>query len=493
MKKNNVIKILIFLFFVCLPILDILRSTPIKDVEFLGIALIELVNFVFIGFAFLLTLTKVDKKKLIMLFIYFAILGVYLGLHYNNMMHFDTNIFPKATFNFITESYYILRVYCLPVLLLFVLVNNSDVFDKKFYSFVVKYIVLFISLNLIVLNIFKLSYCSYGEDGKFVTNSILEIFNYEGDYKYLLTRGLFNSANELSAVLFSLLPLNVYLLFKEQKKLNIFMLFSQMLAMIILGTRTSAIGSILIPCVAIAIYLFMLFIKKEKLNKKFIISLSALTILMFGAFIISPYRKYRESLVIPDRLKTNNSSEINKMQEDYTDTDELVKALYGRLYFFGINEEIIAVYPAEYDSEFWIKICERDLYINNDSRIMKNDIAARIKERNNRKMDSLFGLGYTLNLQDMERDYCYQYYLFGLVGIIVLMGTYFIFYFKKVFEFFKDFKNKFIFSNIILFMPNALCFVIAYFSGHVFGWVTPMMIIVFSLAFLNMGMRDLND
>ena len=62
-------------------------------------------------------------------------------------------------------------------------------------------------------------------------------------------------------------------------------------------------------------------------------------------------------------------------------------------------------------------------------------------------LDNLFGIGYTSNLVDMERDYVYQYYLFGIFGIILLILIYIFFY---IFNVLKIFDSKYFNYNLNL-------------------------------------------
>ena len=128
MKKDKTIKYLITIFILLLPFLDMLRTTSFKDIEVFGIAVIELINIVLIGVSLVLTLAKVSLKKILVLLGYLIVVGIYIILHYKNIILFDNNIFSKADFNFVRETFYILRVYILPLMLLFILFNNKKIF-----------------------------------------------------------------------------------------------------------------------------------------------------------------------------------------------------------------------------------------------------------------------------------------------------------------------------------------------------------------------------
>lgn len=486
--KDKMLKICVLILFLNLPILDILRATSFKDVELFGFAVIELVNIILIGIAFLLTLTRSKKKNFLWIGIYFVLFMIYFICHYYNMLHFDTNIYAETEFNLLRELFYIFRAYLLPVLLLFILIINKDIFNKHFYAFTVKYLIAFISFSIIILDFLNLSYPSYDDivDLKYAP-SIFHYLNYSGDPQDLLAKGWFDSANEISVILFALLPINIFLLLKEKKKHNLVLFISQLFAMLLLGTRTSSIGCILITFVCLILYLFFITVKKNKFDLAFFTKLTIVFCLTFVAFIYAPFRQFKRE-VEPSRLEISNEEKLSKLLNTYQTDEERAKAISDNLYEFGINPLIEEVYPIEKDLEFWLKIAKRDLVLNNDNRIMKRDVIGRIKMRNHNFGDDMVGMGFTLNFMDVEQDYIYQYYLFGFFGLLLLIGIYFLSYIKSLGLFFKDFKNKFRFEYVILFMPSLLELIVAYFTGHTFGMVTPMFVLSLTLGFMRIYM-----
>ena len=75
--------------------------------------------------------------------------------------------------------------------------------------------------------------------------------------------------------MFMLFPINIYLLYKEGKKFNYVLFISQFLAMILLGTRTSAVGAVLVVIFALTTYIVSTLFNKQKFNilflKKFLL------------------------------------------------------------------------------------------------------------------------------------------------------------------------------------------------------------------------------
>lgn len=489
MKKDKIIKTSITILLILLPFLDMLRTTNIRHFEVFGISIIEVFNIILIGVAFILTLTKCSKKQLLFVFSYLILVGIYIYLHYKHIITFDKSIFPRANFSFVTETYYIGRVYLLPLALLFILIKNKDIFNKEFYFKIIKIVIGIISISIIVLDILKLSYISYSENHNFLTNSILDYLFYTGDFRQLSARGWFDSANELSAVMFMLFPLNIYLLYKEKGKSNLILFISQFIAMILLGTRTSAVGAVLIAITAFIIYIITVLFNKTEADITFIKRYAFVSLICITFFSVSPFMIARLNEGKAD-FSVKDAEAYTSLNENIKDEKKLDKLFEKYKSEYMINELYLKIYPFKNDTAFWLKIAARDKSLNNNSRIIKTDIIKRIKERNNNKMDSYLGMGYTLNMIDLERDYYYQYYLFGIIGVLLLMGPYFAVLGYLVVRCLCNFKKNFNFETITYFMGPCLGLLIAYYSGHVFGWVSPMMWLTVTLALVVFTVND---
>lgn len=486
-KIDNCIKNLIMVQLIIFPLLDMIRTTNFRHVELLGISLIELINIVLIGFSFLLTIIKYFKTRKIHIFGIFTLIFIYIVyilIHYKHIITFDMSIFPRASFSLTTEAFYILRVYLLPLLLLFILIENRDIFDKKFYFKILKIVIGIISFSIVFLDLFKISYISYSANHDFVSYNFIDYFLYSGDYKLISGRGWFDSANELSAIMLMLFPLNIYMCYKENKRFNYVLFAFQFLAMIILGTRTAAFGSAMIFALSIFVYIFLVFLKKEKINKKFVTNYFIIGITLTAYMTISPFMFGRINDSSYDFSVKDQEAydELSNLEE--LDDDELDEVMIKYRDEYLINEAFLKMYPFSCDREFWIMVARRDKAINNNSRVMKKDIIARIKERNNNNIDTFLGMGYTLNFMDMERDYVYQYYLFGIVGLLLFISPYFIFLAYLIFKILFNFTNNFNYATYFAMISPMLGLVIAYLSGHVFGWVSPMMWLSVSVAIL---------
>ena len=486
-KKDKIIKYLITIMFLLLPIIDMLRTTSVEDIEIFNISIIELINLLLIGISFIFTIPKIKKKHLKYLSIYFLIILVYTFFHIINTYNFDISLLSGASHNYIVELYYIVRVYILPLLLMIILFENKEIFNRKYYLNIIKYLVIIISGQIVLLNICRFSYSTYSDaNSQYLINntSFLDIFVTTKDFRELLTVGLFSSANQISLILFMLLPLNIYNLYLDSNKKNICLVIIQVLSMIIIGTKVAALGSILVLIFTLLMYYFFIIIKKDTFNKNYAFSHIICIIISTSIIVISPFTRLYLS---GDNIHGFNSGiteeEIISKKSMITEeisTNELTKLLNENQSVFKISDIFYEMYPIENDPEFWKTMAKRDRALNNDYRIIKNDIMDRIQKRNNNKYDIILGMGYTINSMDMEKDYVYQYYLFGIFGVFILIGVYIFFYFYNILKIFN--KKYFNYNFCICLVSPFIGLVACYFSGHLFGWTTPMLLLASTLC-----------
>lgn len=486
-NANKIIMVLITLMFMFLPIVDMLRVTKLKDVEFLGISIIELLNLLFIGVSFILTIPKIKKTHLKYLILYFMFIIIYGVFHIINTYSFNMNLVPDSVHNFVVEAYYIVRVYILPLLLMIILFENKKMFNRKYYLNIMKYLVILISGQIVLLNLCGYSYSSYafGDEALMINKSnFFDVFGYTGDYKKLLTVGLLSSTNQVSIILFMLLAINIYNLYLKPNIKNCLLVILQCFSMIIIGTKVAALGSILILVVTLVMYYFFVILKKEKYVKKYSLMHISLILIVSGLLAISPFtRLYTEKIPgtgFKNDLSIEEIEEVRGKLTDSVENQDMITLLKENATVFKISPMFYEMYPVENDIEFWLSLAKRDRVINNNYRIIKNDIMKRIMEKNNNKYDKFVGMGYTIGTMDMERDYVYQYYLFGIIGVFLLIGVYIFFYIYNILKIFK--KSYFNYNFCIMLVPPFLGLVACYFSGHLFGWVSPMLILATMLC-----------
>ena len=214
--KNNLDKILIYFFVLIQIIFDMLRTTSIVNFEIFGLSILELTNLVLVFLIFLIVLIK-NPKHIKVYIIYFIILGIYMCLHYYNTTLFNIDAYKRQTPNFLSESYHILITQGIPLIMLLSIMNTKV--SKEDITKLLTYLAFGISIFIVSLNILKLANLGYGSGQ--IKYTIFDWLTYNNnDYTALTSKGWFSSTNQISAILFMLLPITILLAFKERKGKN---------------------------------------------------------------------------------------------------------------------------------------------------------------------------------------------------------------------------------------------------------------------------------
>lgn len=463
MKREKIIKYFAILIIIFIIILNMLRNTSAYNYKLFNISLLELFWIILVSIPFILT---IKEKKKNYAFVYLILLIIYLLLHSVNIVRFNVSIFPFSNINIYKEIYYILRIYTLPLMFLYVLLENKDIFNKDFYFKTAKIIICIMTFSILILNILKLSFISYDLNNEFIKYNIFDFFLYKGDSQMLTSRGWFSSANEISAILFCLMPVNLYLLYKNNSIKSLILVLIQGLVMVLVGTRVSAIGALLMTIFSFLLY----FVTNKNKNNDYIKNLIISIVFISIVLVISPF-DFKERF---ENITIQVSDEAKYFAEN-ANNDNIEEIVNKYKYEYRINDYFLDIYPVSLDKEFWINIINRDNSLNNNNRILKKDIENRIVYLNNNKYDYLLGIGYTSNIPDIERDYVYQFFIFGILGIIILIGPYIFINIKILINSLKQFK----YENLLCLASVFSILAVAYLSGHVLGWSFPMFILVF--------------
>ena len=453
--------------------------------------------------------TFLTKEKISTLFLIFFSLSSILDLHifYNSYVTLVRIIilvifflisficFSKKRDRLVLISYFIISILYIVSHLVFT--NDSIVkellyFIKMFssvftfysvYSLQINYnkalkyikgILWFICGSILFCNIFKLGYSSYSFEG--IKYNIFEWFLYDDLYfEDVSSKGYFHLANQIVGVVLLYLPLLINDLKEKFKKRDILLLLLVCLSMLAVGNRASSIGPLLILIVSFILYSFLSLIKREKFNIKFVLvligNLVILNIFLYNAPIV-----YRESYY--DDL---SSSMVNVSYGDESFSDASVRDV---LISKNLNNNFIDYYyPYEKDTLFWNELVNKDIRFE-DSRLIEELIAKRVKELNNNKYSDYFGVGYNriISICNVERDYVMHYYSIGIFGIIIFLGMYFFFYIVSLFKIFLNIESKFSFLNIMFSLAIGLELLLCYFSGNMLNAISCIMPLSFVIA-----------
>ena len=263
MEKEKKFNILVVIFLLIQPILDVITSIQIsKNVDIISISLIVRGIFLLIS---ILYIYKLKEKKFLLIFLLYTLLAI--SYHIINT---DNNIF--------TELSNIVQIFYLPILIfMFSKYDNKKIDDK-----------LILIIYLIYLNLILIPYIfGIGFD---ITSRYI---NKKGYF------GLFYFGNEISGILVGLLPITLNYVVKAKNYILKFIFYLELILVIYLvGTKTLLIGFILVLIYFYLRYMKYNFIFMENKKRFFYVILPILSILLF--IIIFPktvqYKNIKTSL-----------------------------------------------------------------------------------------------------------------------------------------------------------------------------------------------------
>ena len=443
-----------------------LMIQPIFDLKIFYNSISTLIRVIVIGLLFIYFFINDKNKKKYYLAIYVMVFFIYFIFHHINAIHFNSFIPNNFNYSVIKEGLYFVKMLT-PFLLIYCLYQS-----KIPLKHIIKSIVITMSLIIIITNIFGISYGSYSD--KKIEASFFKWFNNENNYTYqdLASKGLFEYANQISAILIILLPiLMLDIVDSKHKKLDLIVIFFNIWALILLATKVAVIGIavdiVLVGCVI----LFDKLVNKERnINKSFLllvlpIAFYIITIPFNPMFdrmnerktIISTFSEgiaNKEDAGETEYLGNNTSVEnegesitINTAeQEQICEENVLDEQSQKMQYIERIAEEkklkkqfYMDNYPYEYDTDFWYSFVERDGALISNNRYVEEEMVKRVVEVNNNTFDKYLGITNTRlqNIFNIEKDFVVQYYALGMIGLILVFLPYFSILFIETIKMFK--------------------------------------------------------
>lgn len=446
----------ILLIFLCIqPILDCYILYTDEVINFFHFSPTTILRMLIIAFLFCsLFFNKENKKNRKIIYIYGGLIIIYTILHHLITSGVDNSGYPTFSYSIITELFYIIRM-LLPIVIIYLtylLKPTKDEFIKLFL------IVGLITSGIIVCsNILEISLASYG--GGTIKGNIFDwFFSDKYGSQDLASKGWFNSANQISGLMFILLPICVYSLFDKITKPRVITIILLVISMIMLGTRVASYGWLLIFIMMIILYLFFALIMKNiKFEwKKFLI---IFLIMIFGIFLML------NAPIVSSNIDHHESTEeeLQKMRDENVPTIKM-------LGYIGMNEEYYKeIYPYKDHKDFWQYVLDdvaptRRVGNRNSQQLVTNDVAKTYEDFPR----SLFGLGYSRFINAklyLEKDFVVHFYTIGIIGIVLLIFPY---VFIVIYGLFKSIKNK----KFNLFIVTVLAILVlplgvSYFSGHI--------------------------
>ena len=432
---------------------------------------------------------KLGQEK--WLIVYLALLIVYSILHLIYVRHFNSVNPNDYNYSTVSEIFYLIRM-VLPLLVIFF--TRELEFTREQFRHVIEGISGLFSFTIVISNLFVISLRSY-ETG-FISANIFEWFvNPNIGYSHMASKGFFNFANMVSAVLFMLVPLMLYFMFSHFNWKTITLNVVQALAMIELGTKVALIGLIGGIIAGILLYVFHLYIVKDvkKNGKAIVVALlmeaGTLAIIPFGPAIQRyNYEKYLAQQ--SDNSLTQAKEELAEGLKKYPSGQkrkEFLTNFIGEHYQdYALNKKFVTKsYPYKYDPEFWLKIMNEPGTSRMQNRHVEKAMLDQVIKTNNNKLDKVFGISYRreTNIFNLERDVTSRVYALGWVGRVLFIGPYVVI---MLYALIKWLINKQLRTYLISSMLLSIAFMLlaAFLSGNVMDFLTAS----FILAFVEGGM-----
>ena len=536
MRKTRM-ELQVYLYLLLLPFLDIMKFLFGNDFEIFGISVVEVFNFSFC-FYFLIRViyNKFIKEKESFnwkIGLFGLITFIYIVFHLINVLNANEIIVGQSN-NIILEFYYIARSYLIPGILLYSFLN-IDIEENNVIK-VFSFLAFIISFIIVVSNVFNFAFISYDSylDGKNVilgnifswsssiTNSTADLFT---------SKGLFTSSNQLSLILIPLLLISSLHL-QRSKKWYLFLTFLlKITAMVMISTKTCFIGIIIVLLFSIFINIILKLVKDETFdficNSFFIICILFSLIL----FLVSPLsykigynhrttiddsndieveNVEKKEVIVGDFSSLNLQNYIDNMnvldnekyQQIYNDLytfelselikkDQLTKDEENKLIlilekcgsFFGIHKSFVKLFPVKNNFDFWFSSIKTSPNNLSNFRIFKGKLYYNYIEKNKNKLfDSMLGIGYESNFPYTETDGVAQFIWFGYFGLILFVGIYYLLFIINIIITLINFRMNFTKINLYLLFSEFLMLSICLITGHCFGNIFPMTVLVLLLV-----------
>lgn len=485
LKKMGVYVLIIFLII-----------QPIFDLKIFYNSYSTLIRTVIITlFCFILFLKDKNKKKYYA-FAYLVCLGIFFVFHNYNAVVFKSAAPDNFSYSWIKEIVYFIKMQ-VPLMLIYVL-YNMNIKNERLKS-IIKYITIIMGGTIIVTNLFCIAYGSY-TDIK-IEKNFLFWFTAESKtytYKDLLSKGLFEYANQIGAVLVMFLPFNINLNLKDGK--NKYVIIINLLSIVLLGTRVAVLGTIIVFLYLAFIRFFCFKYNKENNDSKKKYLFIIILIIAYIAFLpqnpvfnrIDEMANLEENTIevvsqttevitedisfensiqsIPDNI-TNDVNQINDINEEKTEYNSKLLYIKNNYKDKRILEQFIFYsYPYQYYPDFWIDIMNKDIKLRTNYRYIEKEMVKHAVKYNNNFNDKLLGISYVRiqNIFNIEQDFVVHYYSIGLIGMLLIFLPYFIIIVKKIIELmlFVRTKQKVNEENIISIATILFLYIIAYNSGN---------------------------
>ncbi len=481
LKEKSFYHTLFVIGVILLPVLEIYRSFFGDSLQIAGFAAEELLLLLWSAVLLLSGLFFAASEKkwkrlwgavaAILVFLLYAL------CHGINAAKFNGALLPGSSPSLVREVYYLVRMYFCPLSLILSALTLSLPAPK--IRLAAKGAAGIISAGIILPTLLGLAFASYRDGNVLVDGSYFAWLSLPDNapFEGYTAKGFFSAANDVGAVLFALTAPVACDAAKRGKWYDHLLLFAVGLSSVTVGTKIGAFGFFLAAgAVWVMVLLHRFTAKKKRKGGLSPLFLSLAVILcLIPLLLISPgYRlqNRREAEKETADRPTESVDEIEDISSEFlTEGDALRLKNYLAQHHWDhfIDPWFLELYPVENDPDFWQEVVSRDNHLNSDSRSFKLEMIHRIREKNDRGADLLFGIGFTSGIPYAERDYLNQYYLHGGLGLAVLVAPFFLYLLIGAFFSLKRLVKRENFLPVAIWSLSLFSLLAtAYLAGHVF-------------------------
>lgn len=464
---------------------------PVFDLKIFYNSTSTLIRVIVICLLFITYFFLSNNKKKYYLLIYPFLIFIYFIFHHINAMNFNSLVPGNFNYSILKEGLYFAKMLT-PFLLIYCLYKSNLTFNN--ILIIIKCLVCVIGLTVIISNIFMFSYGSYSD--QIIKANFLSWFNNNGNYTYqdLASKGLFEYANQIGAILLIFLPFTLSSFMHDKKILNLLILIINIFSLFLLGTKVAVLGIFIVFFYTIFVHIFYIkFITKQKLLFNSIM-ISAVLLLLYSLILPSNpmFIRMDEDKIIAASsipISTTETNTFENATEELSSDNSTNLTIPAELQ--SIKKEFITQsYPYEYDSEFWLQFIDEPLSNKVNYRYIEQAMVERVVKINNNKYDKYLGITNTRlqNIFNIERDFLVQYYAIGIIGLILVFSPYFALLLFYLFTTIKNKLKSLTIENTIAFISILLAFGISYFSGNLLNSLS--FTIYFSLLFIGLLHTD---
>ena len=462
-----------------------------------------------------LAFEKRKKRVLIFAGVYGLLLLIYFIPHCLTGLYLQDNIHLSYTFLF-TYKDEIVYLLTLMLPMVYVYVFNLQALNAVIVERITVTLSAVVALPIVISNFLQFGYTTYLDEmaGSFFDWFALPFNDGPNHPRRYATKFFFEEGNTIGILLVIVLPLLYYFCFRNKDKRKRFayslLIALHSLAMLILGTRVASYCAILVPLALIAVQLFTLVIKTEKLQKDFLALCVFFTVINGMILPYSPAYQNQQfdasdfsTLKLDDDIRESYRNGIEEGAEGMEPFGPAWIDYY--CYMFQQYKFLIGVTPAEYyeywydyrvDPKFWVDlIFDYELEERVNSRQLET-IFYKYKWKLLTPAQKLTGFTWSLFMWGgitIERDFIVHFYTYGYLGFPLIMGPWFVIVAYILYQFLRGFKKgKWNSYNIILLMSLALAFATSYLSGHGFDELSVSMFVALIATCLlkNLGVKD---